>query len=374
MAISASGLIRDIEMLRALAVLAVIFGHLADNLLPRAAIDGRLVTAMSGGWVGVDLFFAISGFVIARSFLPGALAVKPVRPYRVTAVRFWVTRLFRLAPSAWLWLLIILVLCAVYNESGVFGSVRTNLYWTAAGVLNFSNFLLAQYFGNAQPGASFVYWSLSLEEQFYLLFPAVVWLFKRRLAWFLLALVVVQFFSQRGIYAMMFRTDAIALGILVALVSERQQVRQLKDALHGWRLRILVITLLSILLYLGTFRQPELPCQVGMIAVVSAILVFLCSGRRDVLAGVGRSSRCLLWVGQRSYAMYLIHIPVMFFLRESAYRLHMDLAEHALATVLTALVLIAGLAAVNYRWVEAPLRLRGKMIANKLYADRRGGD
>jgi peptidoglycan/LPS O-acetylase OafA/YrhL len=286
-------------------------------------------------------------------------------------MRFWVTRLFRLAPSAWLWLLIILALCAGYNESGVFGSLRTNLYWTVAGILNFSNYLFAQYFGSAQPGASFVYWSLSLEEQFYLLFPLVVWLFKRRLAWFLVALVAVQVFSQRGIYGMMFRTDAIALGVLVAMASGRIGVRRFKDALHGWQLRILVMALLAALLFLGTFRQHELPHQLGLVAVVAATLVFLCSGRRDVLAGDGRASRCLLWVGQRSYAMYLIHIPVMFFLRESAYRLQLELAENALASAFVALTLIAGLAAANYRWLEAPLRSRGRVIASKLYADQR---
>jgi peptidoglycan/LPS O-acetylase OafA/YrhL len=370
MAISAPGLIRDIEILRALAVLAVVLGHVADNLVPRAAIEGSLVTAMSGGWVGVDLFFAISGYVITRSFLPGALTDTPVRPYRITVVRFWVTRLFRLAPSAWLWLLIILVLCAGYNESGVFGSIRTNLYWTVAGVLNFSNYLFAHYFGSAQPGASFVYWSLSLEEQFYLLFPVVVWVFKRRLAWFLLALVVVQIFSQRGIYGMMFRTDAIALGILVAMASECEPVRQFKETLHGWQLRTLVILLLILLFYLGTYRQHELPCQVGVVALTAATLVFLCSGRRNVLAWDGGASRCLLWVGQRSYAIYLIHIPVMFFLRESAYRLHLNLADYVLASVLIAFFLIAALAAANYRLVETPLRFKGKVIASKLYANQ----
>lgn len=371
MAISAPGLIRDIEILRALAVLAVIFGHLADNLIPRAAIAGELLTAMAGGWVGVDLFFAISGFVIARSFLPDALAAPAVRPFRVTAVRFWVARLFRLAPSAWLWLLVILVLCLAYNESGVFGSIKTNIYWTFAGVLNFSNYLFAQYFGNTRPGVSFVYWSLSLEEQFYLLFPLVVWLFKRRLAWFLVALVLVQVFSQRGLYGMMFRTDAIALGVLIAIASERAGVSHFKDTLCGWQLRILVMFLLALLLFLGTYSQNDLPQQLGLVALLAAALVFLCSGRRNVLAGAGRTTRCLLWVGQRSYAMYLIHIPVMFFIRESAYRLDLDPGEHLMASVIIAFALITGLAAANFHWVETPLRIRGKAIANKLYADQR---
>jgi len=215
MADSGRRLISDIEVLRAVAVLGVILQHMHGNLFPKAALDASLSVFFRGG-VGVDLFFAISGFVIARSFLPKALHSSPEVRYRTIACRFWINRFFRLAPSAWLWLLIILVLCLTYNESGVFGTFETNAYWTLSGVLNFSNILFAQYFAVQEPGVSFVYWSLSLEEQFYLVFPLVVWLFKRRVSWFFAALALAQIFSQRGLYEMVFRTDAIAFGVLVA--------------------------------------------------------------------------------------------------------------------------------------------------------------
>ena len=68
--------------------------------------------------------------------------------------------------------------------------------------------------------------------------------------------------------------------------------------------------------------------------------------------------------------MYLIHIPVMFFIRESAYRLGVDIAEFKLVSILLALALIAGLAAANYRWIETPMRRKGKELADRLSVER----
>jgi peptidoglycan/LPS O-acetylase OafA/YrhL len=364
------GLIRDIEVLRAAAVLGVIFKHMNGNLLPRTDLAGGLSFISDGGWVGVDLFFAISGFVIARSFLPKAREVVSFGHHRTISYQFWVVRLFRLAPSAWLWLLIILALCLGYNQSGVFGTLETNLYWTLSGVLNFSNYLFVQHFGSNSPGVSFVYWSLSLEEQFYLLFPLVVWLFNRRLAWLFVALALFQLSSVRGLYGMMFRTDAISLGVLLAMLQSRGWMAAPRRLLAGFAGRCLIVLLLSVLFYVASFNQMELPYQVSILALLSAIVVWLCSGERDTLAGSTVIGRIFVWLGQHSYAMYLIHIPAMFFLRESAYRLGLDMGEFSLASAVLALGLIAGLAAANYRWIETPMRRKGKELAGRLSVER----
>lgn len=361
-----SGLIRDIEVLRAIAVLGVIFKHMNGNLFPKTGFDGWLAPLFNGGWVGVDLFFAISGFVIARSFLPKAREAGSFAAHRKISYQFWIARIFRLVPSAWLWLGVILLLCAAYNRSGVFGSLQTNIYWTLAGVFNFANYLFVQYFGVQSPGVSFAYWSLSLEEQFYLLFPIIVWLFNRRLAWLLVAIVLLQITATRGLYGMMFRTDAISLGVLLAIVQGRGWLAPPGRRLHGAVARLVVLATAALLFYLAAFKQVELPFQLSILALCSAALVWLCSGTQDLLAGPGMIGRGFVWIGQRSYAMYLIHIPAMFFLRESAFRLNLDIANFRLAGGVLAVALIAGLAAANYRWVEAPLRRKGKVLAARL--------
>jgi len=262
-------LIKDIEILRAIAVLGVIFHHMNGNLLPKISSNSIFSEVLSSGWVGVDLFFAISGFVIARSFVPRAIEADNGKKFRNLSYRFWIVRFFRLVPSAWLWLAIVLVMCVVYNQSGVFGDLRTNIYWTISGVLNFSNYLFVQYFGVQKPGASFVYWSLSLEEQFYLLFPFVMWLFRRHVGWFFLCVVLWQVFERRGLYGMMFRSDAIALGLLVSLVHDHPVSRRIRAALGGAIQKLSTVLLLLLLFYLGSFTQNELPMQVGLVALVS---------------------------------------------------------------------------------------------------------
>ncbi|MDH3993194.1 MAG: acyltransferase [Gammaproteobacteria bacterium] len=365
------GLIRDIEVLRAVAVLGVIFKHMNGSLFPKAYFGVGFAPLFDGGWVGVDLFFAISGFVIARSLLPKARNAESFAAYRSVSYQFWIMRFFRLVPSAWFWLAVILLLCVGYNQSGVFGSLETNLYWTLAGVFNFANYLFVQYFGVKPPGVSFAYWSLSLEEQFYLLFPVIVWIFNRRLAWLLVALVVLQVTATRGLYGMMFRTDAISLGVLLALLQGHGYLLPPVGALWSALGRVVVILAVVLLFYLAAFEQSELPYQLSILALCSVTLVWLCSGAQNVLAGSGIIGRGFVWIGQRSYAMYLIHIPAMYFLRESAYRLGIDIVDYRWGSAMLSLVLIVALAEGNYRWVENPLRRRGKALAARLSARRR---
>ncbi len=84
-------------------------------------------------------------------------------------------------PSAWLWLAIILASAAFFNSSHVFWSFRANVEAAVAALLDVANFRQIMIFGRFDPGASFPYWSLSLEEQFYILLPFAVFFAGRRL-------------------------------------------------------------------------------------------------------------------------------------------------------------------------------------------------
>lgn len=363
--------IDDIEILRGVAVLMVVVHHAHDNLFTWASPNMSLFYTYFSGWVGVDLFFAISGFVIARDLVPRLQASPGGEATLRLVLAFWVRRIWRLLPSAWLWLLIILVASVAFNQSGVFGSFRANLEATVAGVLQVANIRFAESFMNWPYGASFVYWSLSLEEQFYLLFPLLILLARRYLIYVMLLLVLVQFFQVRTPMLMVFRTDALTLGVLLALWSRHPSYELFKPMALG-RLRTGLALLAGALLcmsVLGSDQLHNVSIKVGMIALVSALLVWVASYDGDFLRFPWPLSRVLIWLGARSYGIYLIHIPAFYFTREIWYR-QRDVGEFGSELfypfLLSAVILIVLLCEINYRLVETPLRRKGKLIAERI--------
>ena len=119
--------IDDIEVLRAFAVILVIVEHMHFNLFAWNTPALESFYRYFGGWTGVDLFFAISGFVIARDLVPRLRGAGDRQAYVGVTLVFWVRRCWRLLPSAWTWLAIILLASVFFNRSGAWGSVTNNV-------------------------------------------------------------------------------------------------------------------------------------------------------------------------------------------------------------------------------------------------------
>ncbi len=368
--------IMDIEILRAIAVLGVLFHHLQGSLFTDPVPLLEKIHGWAQPWWGVDLFFAISGFVIARSLIPTLQGCTTRQEYWQETRNFWLRRAFRLLPSAWLWLALMLLACVFLNRSGAFGTLAANLQATLAGVLQYANFRFADSFFHYEYGSSFVYWSLALEEQFYLLFPLLILLFRRHLVWALLALVAVQILTVRTPLLMVVRTDALALGVLLAMWSvqpsyQRWQPTFLRRPWAGISALIAIGLLLS---FMATDRFTFASYRIGSIAVLSAVLVWIASYNRDYLMPAGAVQRLLAWVGSRSYGIYLIHIPAYQLVRELIFRLQNaglpSPAGHPIVTLLLAFGLIVLLSELNYRFIEMPMRNRGTALVKRLGTSR----
>ena len=372
------GRIADIELLRGLAVLFTILEHAKGNLISwsNPVVDGFYSYFRFGS--GVDLFFAISGFVIARSLVPSLGRCRSPLEFVNVTVAFWVRRAWRLLPSAWFWLAVILVLSGAFNRSGLFGSFRTNFEATIAGLLDVANFRFMEAFGHFGYGASFPYWSLSLEEQFYLLFPALIFVSRRWLPAVLGAGVLLQLFAVRTPLLMVIRTDALMLGILIALWS-RGPTYRLFEPVGLRRSRLLRGAILGLpMLLLAAIEASGSTIvwfPVGLIALIAAALVLIASFDGDYLMRDGRLKRALLWVGSRSYALYLLHVPVMFAVRELWLRLDVQPVHgHGWILVLLALALMGVLAELNFVLIEAPLRARGARISEGMRRRHRSNE
>jgi peptidoglycan/LPS O-acetylase OafA/YrhL len=366
----------DIEVLRAIAVLGVLFHHLQGSLFTDPVPLLEKIHAWAQPWWGVDLFFVISGFVIGRSLIPALQGCCNRREYWEQTRNFWLRRAFRLLPSAWLWLALMLLACVFLNRSGAFGTLHANLQATLAGVLQYANFRFADSFYHYEYGSSFVYWSLSLEEQFYLLFPLLIVLCRKHLVWALLALVAVQLFTVRTPLLMVVRTDALALGVLLALWSVEPSYRRWQpDFLRNpWAGVSTLVVLGALLSFMATDRFTFASYRMGSIAVLGAILVWIASYNRDYLMPAGGLQRLMAWIGSRSYGIYLIHIPAYQLVRELIFRLQgaglPSPAGHPVITLLIAASLIVLLSELNYRLIEMPMRNRGVTLIRRLGPSR----
>ncbi len=355
----------DIEVLRGLAVAGVILHHSDGNLLtaPHRLLD--TLRHYLDYAVGVDLFFVISGFVIARALLPAVARCATGRDFVTTAGAFWIRRAWRLMPSAWLWLALILAASAWFNRAGLFGSVQTNAWATLAGVLDFANVRFAQTFFHRFYGASFAWWSLSLEEQFYILLPLLAFLFGRRLTPVLLLLAVVQFPLQpHSVWPMVFRSEPILVGVLLAIWETTASYEALGRGIARLAAVPRAALVLALIVTLGVLGERGLVPRfaIGLIALTSGALVFLAAQDRGLILGAGALRRLFVWVGARSYALYLIHVPAFFAAREIWFRLGPQTTEIPVA--LTALGLLLVGAELNWRLVEQPLRAHGARVAN----------
>jgi len=364
--------IMDIELLRAVAVIGVLFHHIQGMPFPGG---WPRLAALSGSfqlWWGVDLFFAISGFVIGRSLIPQLRGCDSSRQFWAATRAFWIRRAFRLLPSAWLWLLLVLLAAFFLNRSGAFGSIQANIQATLAGILQFANLRFADAFMRYEYGASFVYWTLSLEEQFYLILPLLVFVSRRYLAWVLLAVVLVQFFTWRAVWLSVIRTDALALGVLLSIWSLRPGYWRFEPKCLRWPgLGVVLMTALGcVMAWLATEQFNLSFYRLGIIAVLSAVLVWVASYDRDYLLPRSPLKTALTWVGSRSYGIYLIHVPVFFLLRELWFRLaplgSSDMASHPWLALACGLSLIGLLSELNYRLVEMPMRNRGARLVERL--------
>ncbi len=118
---------------------------------------------------------------------------------------------------------------------------------------------------------------------------------------------------------------------------------------------------------LASYAASIVQFPLGMIAILSAFLVWLSSYDKNYICRDGFLKKTFLWIGARSYALYLIHQPVYLSLHEVWFRTH-PMGIHpsglqAVAYSLCACAILLGLAELNYRFLEVPLRRRGAAIA-----------
>lgn len=378
-----NGRIDDIEALRAIAVAITMLDHLIF-LLPWNPPVLSHALQWFNFWTGVDLFFAISGFVIAISLFNQLEATQDSMTFWRNTVAFWIRRIYRIWPSSLLWMVVVVGLSIVLRNTGLMQSPRQNFADLVAVVLQVANFHWAYCHATQRGycGDIGVWWSLSLEEQFYIALPIFALIFKRRLACFLGAVAFVQLFLHRNFpdFLWYVRTDAICLGVLLAYFTRTNIYRELKPTFMERRWLAVPIVCVAILLLVSlpenyAAKPVVVSFSTGLVALVSIALVFVASFNRDYIVRSKTLKHLFLWGGSRSYSIYLIHLPAMIMTRALWYYIEPQgtvfAGNYFLRFFSVWLFLMLGLSEVNYRVLELPLRRKGREVAARFQRGER---
>ncbi|PAW36173.1 hypothetical protein CIL06_10870 [Pantoea vagans] len=327
-------------------------------------------------WSGVDLFLCISGFVVGCSLI-GLIdaASGDSSKTRKIMLSFFTKRAFRLLPTSIFWVSVIMILTYTYNVSGAFGDRRWNIY-QALSVLTYNyNILSHNMLINQLPATFGPYWSLNLEEQFYFALPLFIIFFKNHRIPVLLLFIAIQFFiTRQDTYLFNFRLDSLCWGVILSLLFIDGRLSRLEPTFmrSKWisaSITILLITLLMILIALLHTSQ----FMVGSIAIISMLLVYIASFNKRYIFIPDFIRKIMLYIGSRSYAIYLTHMPVIYFVQESAIRYYISIG-HApsgspeLSIMMTgcAIFLTLFISEVNYLIIESPLRKLGRKYAERI--------
>jgi peptidoglycan/LPS O-acetylase OafA/YrhL len=340
---------KDIDGLRALAVLSTIAYHAFPNFV-------------SGGFVGVDIFFVISGFLITKIILEN------LESNSFSFLEFYFRRIRRIFPA----LILVLVVCYAFGWYALYASEYKRLgEHIAAGAGFVQNFVLLNeiaYFEKSVDTKPLIHlWSLSIEEQFYLLWPAIIWiLYKARInvVSALLCLALISFsiniYSVQSepittFYSPLSRFWELIVGALWAGISltNSLKIRQPSQIVFNL-LSCIGLTLLIIAIF-GINSKDLFPGWWALLPTLGAVLLISANTEASVNK-LFLSHHVMVWLGVISYPLYLWHWILLSFGQIISAGKLSDF--HKIFLILIAI----GLAYLTNRYWESLFRYKGKKV------------
>ncbi|MEO8247967.1 MAG: acyltransferase family protein [Burkholderiales bacterium] len=337
---------REIDGLRALAVIPVILFH--------AGFEG-----FSGGFVGVDIFFVISGYLIT------SLIIEEKQAGTFTLSGFYERRARRILPALFLVMLASLPAAWIWLFPADMQNFSQSLVAVATFVANIFFWNTSEYFGpDAELRPLLHTWSLGVEEQFYVLFPMlllILWGLGKRWAQVALAvlamaslaaaLIGASAFPEAAFFLLPTRAWELLAGALIAFYFSLSTNRRDRPMLSQSASSIgLVLILLAIVVF-GDNVDPGLHT---LAPVLGACLVILFA-TPETWVGRLLAGKWVVGIGLISYSAYLWHQPLFAFAR------HASLEKPGISLMAALAVASLGLAAVSTRYVETPFRDRRRV-------------
>ena len=309
-----------IDVLRGIAIMLVLIHHfnipykLHDTFLGVQVFGESLSTLIArNGNYGVTLFFVISGFLITQHTLQRSSSLA-----NINLKDFYVRRIARIIPC----LVLLVVMVTILGAFGLkpFINQTPNDIEVSYALTVFSAFTFWMNILIIENGwvnyALGVLWSLSVEEVFYLAFPLLCVVLGRGKGFILFLLAVIcyapyfrslHFGEESGAYLYHYFSsfDGIAIGCITALI-----VQKYSATLAHRNVVIALVSILMIALYFYAPIKAVSTWGISIFALLSAILIF-CFAQNPQTESVSIFSKGMLWIGQRSYEMYLFHLIIL---------------------------------------------------------------
>lgn len=331
---------RDIDGLRAIAVVPVILFHSGLGIFP-------------GGYVGVDVFFVISGFLIT------GLLRNELESGRFSIARFYERRVRRLFPALFAMVAATSVAAWWLLSPAALREFGQSVVATSAFASNIFFWLESDYFARASESLPLLHtWSLAVEEQYYLVFPPLLWLLARN--------------GRGAIVTGLGVLTVLSLGASAWMVSHHPEQAFYLPHLRAWELFVGALAAYGVLPVARHNMLREVLACAGLLAIIVAMMTFdagtpfpgfaallPCLGTVAIIhagvAGPTRVSallctRVAVGTGLISYSLYLWHWPVFVLQR------HYTVLPPAPTAIFAAIAVTFVLAALSWRFVEQPLR------------------
>ncbi|OTG77567.1 O-antigen acetylase [Acinetobacter terrae] len=336
----------DIDGLRAIAVLLVIFNHIG-------------LSFFSGGYIGVDVFFVISGYLITL------ILTHDIQSKRFSIARFYKKRVVRLAPAYFTVLSVVSVIAwqvmlpddlSQYFDSVMYATLlMANIYMRNE---------VGDYFSQSAEGIPLLHlWSLGVEEQFYIFWPLLLLLFvgkvSRKYTWVIITTLIITLLiyaqykltknADKAYYSMPVRAFELLIGALIGFLPQLKLPKKLLQSLVWLGLIVLFATVV----YFD--KQTPFPGAMALIpCLATALIIYL--GQSSPSSNVLLSNRLSTWIGRISYPLYLWHWPIIVLF--GIYMQPLNAENQAVIVILSII-----LAFLTYKFVEKPTK-RFVMAAN----------
>lgn len=332
----------DIQGLRALAVLFVFIFHLSNKFLP-------------GGFVGVDMFFVISGYLISK------IVLKKISTEKFNLFDFYIGRIKRIVPAYYFLLVIIWIFFLFIFANADTATFKLAHFWAV--LFNSNNYFgkLDNYFGASSSENPLLHtWTLGVEMQFYFILPLLLIGIKNKniLIWaltFITALLfaystyeIVDGNKGRMYFSLLARAPEFLIGVLASVFKVEDKKFFIRNSLVISRIG--VVGLLFSAFYLN--ESSQFP---GVYAILPCFSTALLLATPNSNINHFLSKKILVYIGEISYSVYLWHWPIMAFFRYYNIRYDFTIFEMLLIIGLTITTSL-----FSYYLIEKPLRLQAR--------------